>query len=396
LSRELESLHNRRQRLNEELVQVVKRMGDLGPRINEISRITSQYKESVRYRYHKFVLNKGIGIQATPNFPRLGFTRLVVFARMELRYENLASPIFAILSDVCYLRSFTRTLLTREYVIHVAVPRNLKADCETTFRRLREIGLFADLKILEFDETRNPPMMAEFYNFITEKWSFRWQESGIAEPRFPEVRREEAQRYDKFDLLILKELEIDSSRNLGQIGDRVDVSPKILQSHYINHIEGRNLVKSYRVIWPGTRFDSEHKKTGTRKDRYVEVNVLLEQGSGSENAELRTMLNKIPFLWFEAAKPNYLAELYVPNDDYVRFLEYLDRFGTKVGDKLSVFTMNQTDSLRFTLSYKLFDPATREWRIDKDAVIRMVESLMNNGGPTADLTISPIPESPRL
>jgi hypothetical protein len=363
--------------MNNELVDVAKHIGRVGPRINEVARLSRQYKESVRYRYRKFFVKKGITIQATPNYLKLGFARVVIFAKLTPEFESRATDIFIMMSEICYLRGFTRTLLEHEYIIHVAVPKRLKEECASVFRGFCELGLFAECKVLEFEEMKNPPMKAEFYNFTTETWKFQWPKTYDDKPTFIPKMREQVEKYDRFDLLILKELEIDANRNLVQMAERVNAPFRTLQFHYLNHVKQRNLVRAYKLNWLGTRYDFELGKPLTKKDRYVEVTVLLEGCTQTENAELRTLLNRIPFLWSEAVEPNYWAELFVPNDLYIGFLEYIEDFAGRVGEKLRVLVMDQDRALRFTIPYKLFDADTKSWRLDRIGVNKKLKNLLN-------------------
>jgi len=364
--------------LNDELADVAKHIAQVGPRINEVARRSQQYKESVRYRYRKFFLNKGMAIQATPNYPRLGFTRLIVFAKLAPEFESWAAAIFTSMSESCYLRSFTRTILEHEYIIHVAPPKQFKEECSAVFRRFHDAGLFTECRVLEFEEIRNPPMKAEFYNFPNETWKFQWPKPDDEKPTFAHRTLEKVEKYDRFDLLILKELEIDANRSLVQISGRVGVPAGTLQFHYLNHVEGRNLVRAYNMSWPGSRYDFERGIPLTKKDRYVEVTILLEGGTKLENAELRALLNRIPFLWSEAIEPHYCAEVFLPNDLYVGFLEYLEGFAGRVGKKMKVFVMHQDRALRFTISYKLFDTETKSWRFDQDSINSMLDDLVTS------------------
>lgn len=390
MSGSAEDAQARRQRLNDELANVAKHINQVGPRINEVARRSEQYKESVRYRYRKFFLKKGVTIQATPNYQRLGFTRLVVFAKLAPEFERWADVIFTALSEGCYLRSFTRTILEREYIIHVAAPKQLKEECSAFFMILHQRGLFTKCKVLEFEELRNPPMKAEFYNFPDETWKFQWPKSEYATPTMAYRTFEKVEKYDRLDLLILKELEIDANRSLIQISKRVKVPVRTLQFHYLDHIKGRNLVRAYNVSWQGSRYDFERGIPLTKNDRYVEVTVLLEGGTRLENAELRALLNRTPFLWSEAVGPNYCAEVFVPNELYIGLLEYLEPFAAKVDDKLRVLVMHQGRALRFTISYKLFDGINRSWKLDYDAINSMLDNLMLSPKlPHAKRTIEP-------
>jgi hypothetical protein len=79
---DVNSSESPRRRLNRELVQMAHCLAEVGPNINEIARRTGQYKETVRYRYHRFFLDKGIALQAAPSYPKLGFKRLIVIAKL--------------------------------------------------------------------------------------------------------------------------------------------------------------------------------------------------------------------------------------------------------------------------------------------------------------------------
>src|SRR5271169_3414191 len=108
-----------RRRLNRELIQMAHCLAEVGPDINEIARRTGQYKETVRYRYHRFFLDKGITVQAVPSYPRLGFKRLILIAKLAHSCDANARSIFTALCELSYLHSFTRVMLSGEYVIHV-------------------------------------------------------------------------------------------------------------------------------------------------------------------------------------------------------------------------------------------------------------------------------------
>jgi len=356
-----------REKAKVDLAKVVKYVGEVGPRINQVARLSHQYRESVRYRYRKYLLEKGLAVQASPNYSRLGFTRLIAFVRLPPALESHSASIFTIMSDDCFLHSYTRTLLSHEYICHLAAPRQLRGEVEAVFRRLHDIGLFAEVRMLEFEQIRNPPMKAEYYDFGHDVWNFDWPQPDSKVLMPLTVTQDEVAKYDKTDLLILKELEIDANRSLVKMAANVKLNVKQLDFHYLKHVRGRRLVRSYNVGWQGSRVDYNLGKVVTKKEHYVEVTVILEEASKSEIAELMTLLNALPFLWSEAFGPSYCAELFIPPGSYIRFLEYLEPFAGKVGDKMKTFVMDQTRALRYTISYKLFDESSG-WRLDANGL----------------------------
>jgi hypothetical protein len=364
-----------RRKLNRELVQMARWLAVVGPNINEVARLTGRFKETVRYRYHRFFLSRGITVQAIPNYAKLGFKRLVLIAKLAPACETNAESIFSAMSDLCYLRSFTRTMLTGEYIIHVAVPSELTEECAAVYMALHEAGLFTELEILPFEEMRNPPMKPESFDFLQGTWSFEWdsvQERGV---KMPLSGRPKVERYDRVDLLILKEFDIDAGRKLVKMAENLKVSLNALEFHYREHVQGRGLVKGYRLVWQGTRYDFEQERVISRKDVYIELTILLKDCTQGEVAELALLLNKTPFLWSEVYGSAYCAEVFLPNDAYTDFLEYLDEFANRAGDKLRIFIMDQSHALRFVMPYSLFDGESKRWRLSESAVLGTLGNL---------------------
>jgi len=372
-----------RRRLNHELVQMAHCLAEVGPNVNEIARLTGQYKETVRYRYHRFFLDKGITVQAAPNYPKLGFKRLIVVAKLARPREADAKSIFTTLRELCYLHSFTRVMLTGEYIIHVAVPAELAERCASVYKALHESGLFVRLEILEFEQMRNPPMKPGFFDFVRGTWSFDWSTIRAKGAKLPLIVKPKVEKYDKIDLLILKELDIDASRTLVKMVENVNVSLKALEFHYRDHVKSRGLIKGYRLVWQGTKYDREQRRAVSRKDS-IELTILLKDGTREEVAELMLLLNGTPFVWSEAYGAAYCAEVFLPNYAYIGFLEYIEEFANKVREKLRVFIMDQSHALRWVIQYKLFDRESRNWLLDEQAVLSALRSPAAVGGKDSD------------
>lgn len=352
---------------------------EFGPNINEIARRSGVFKETVRYRYHRFLLERGITVQASMSYPKLGFKRLVLIVKLAPACEAKAGLIFDALNDLCYLRSFARVMLSGQYVVHVAVPSYLAAECASAYSMLRKAGIFTELEILEFEEIRNPPMKPDSFDFVRGTWSFDWDSLATKESKVPLGGTPKVAKYDKIDLLILKELDMDASRKLVKMAENVNVNLNALEFHYREHVQARGLIKGYRLVWQDTHGDSSRDLSESRKVAYVELTILLEGGTRDEVAELMMLLNRTPFLWSEAYGSAYCAELFLPNDEYGRFVKYIDKFANKMGKKLRIFTMDQSNALRFVISHPLFDADTKKWRLDSEAVLRTLGNMAATG-----------------
>ena len=368
-----DSSKSRRHALNAELVLMAQQLADVGPNINEIARRLRQFKETVRYRYHRFFLDKGISLQAMLSYQKLGFKRLVLIVKLAPECEANARVIFDELNNHCYLRSFTRVMLTGEFVVHVAVPSELAVECAAVYTALQKTGLFKELEILEFEEMRNPPMKPDSFDFVRGVWSFDWNSLAAKEARLPPSGTPKVEKYDKVDLLILKELDIDAGRKLVKMAQNVGVKLNALEFHYREHVQARGLISGYRLVWQGSRFERAWGVPG--EDAYIELTILLNDSTRSEVAELMLLLRMTPFLWSESRGLTYCAEMFLPNYAYADFLKYIDKFANKAGQKLRIFVMDQSRAVRFVISYPLFHAESRKWQLDTRAVLRTLGRL---------------------
>jgi DNA-binding Lrp family transcriptional regulator len=353
-----------------------------GPNINEVARLTGLHPETVRYRYRNFLLAKGITIQAVPNYAKLGFGRLVVIARLAPAFEKNAKSVFGILSDLCYLRSYTRVMLDGEFVLHVALPTELIGECTAVYESLQEMGLFTGLEMMKFEEIRNPPMDSEYYDFVRGTWACDWDCMARKRIKLPLTIKPKTAKYDKLDLLILKELDIDASRKLVRMATNLGMSLHALEFHYREHVMARDLVKNYKLVWQEPRQETIIPK----KDSYMGITLILKGATGDEIVELMQLLNRTPFLWSEACGSEYCGELFLPSYAYPEFTSYIDEFARRLRGKLRILIMDPNQSQRFTLSYSLFDGLSKKWTLDGTAVLKSLGLVaMPNSYPSSTI-----------
>ena len=362
--------------VNAKTVQLVKVLSQVGPDIPEISRKLGQFKESVRYRYKEKILNRGIAVQAAVDHERLGLKRLILIAEVPEPYKSYAQAIFSAMNELCYVIAFSRTLVGGEEIIHVSAPAQKVGEVREFFHALREKGMFSKLEILEFDWRRAAPMRAEFYDFDTGRWDFEWQQGGADDFESATYTPSPPCKFDYVDLLIIKELQMDANRSLKEISDKLGINYKKLAWHHTSHVLARNMISGYSVNWMGTRYDYTLEKVLHRKHRYFVVDIFVRNVNDLESMTLRRNLNKLPFLWSEAGGRNYYAALALPVDNVVEGLQYVGAATASVRDRLSLYPGDQTEAASFTVSYKLYNSATKQWTFNKAELLERFEKLM--------------------
>ena len=362
--------------VNSRTVQLVSLLSDLGPDIPEISRRLGQFKESVRYRYKEKIVNKGFAVQAAVDHEKLGLRRLMIIAEVPNPYRVYAQAIFAAMHELCYVVGFTRTLVGGEHVVNFSAPLEQIAEIKGFLNTLKEKGMFSRLEVLEFDWIRTVPMKAEFYDFDTGRWDFDLQEAGTEDYKAASYAPSVPSNFDYIDLLIIKELQMDANKSMKEIADKLGVNYKKLAWHYSTHVRQRGLIPNYIVNWMGTRYDYNLEKALHRKHRYFSVDLFVLNVDELDTMTLSHIIDRLPYLWGEAAGCNYFAEFAIPVDNVVEGLQYIGNITHEVKDRMSLYPIDQTESARFTIPYKLYDSTMKKWTLNTEELGQKFNQLM--------------------
>ena len=88
---------------------------------------------------------------------------------------------------------------------------------------------------------------------------------------------------------------------------------------------------------------------------------------------LRSQLNRLPFLWSEAAGDAYYSQLFFPLDMANEALEYLKVLLSPYGERAEVFLLDQSEMASFTIGYKLWDERKGDWALDTENLLPRLE-----------------------
>lgn len=361
---------------NYKTTQMVKLISEIGPDIPEIARRLGQFKESVRYRYRKKIVNRGLAIQAMVNHERLGFKRVIAIVDFAAAYRPYAETILTAMSELCYVVSFRRTFPRGHYNVEASVPAEFVDEYLSLMKNLEAKGIFSLLMTYTFDWFRNMPMLAEFYDFDTGRWDFDWSlhRSGAFEAA--NYLPSEKTKFDYVDLLILKELWLDATRSLVEVSKKLKVNYKKLTWHYQTHVVPSQLVRGYTVRWPGTRYDYKLDRALHRQHRYFWIDLLVTGPSEGERMSLMAKIDRLPFLWAEAGGRDYFAQFAFPVDFVTEALQCLEEALSDVRERAELFLPDQTHALAFTIGYKLYDEKSRRWTFDSRGIVRGFDNLI--------------------
>ncbi len=365
--------------------EMVKLISEIGPDIPEIARRLGQFKESVRYRYKEKVLNRGFGVQASINHEKLGLRRVVMLIDFAPAYTKFSNSILTAMNELCYLVYFEKRMFRGDYLAEASVPAEHVDSFVDAMNKLKEKGLFVHLDAFTYDWFRTIPMRADSYDFDTGRWDFDW--SAPAQPA-GEAAYSAATRvkFDKEDLLILKELQVDATRSFVEVAAKLKLNYKMLAWHHKTHVVGRSLISGYYLRWMGTTYSTVLERALHRKHRYQHLAVLATGLTEVERMEFMGRVHRSPFIWNEmVGKNDYCAHFYFPTEYITEAYQFLTSAITDVKDKINVMPLDQTEALSFTVTHQLYDEKKKAWIFNEGELLSrfdmLIQKISEIGGP---------------
>jgi hypothetical protein len=130
------------------------------------------------------------------------------------------------------------------------------------------------------------------------------------------------------------------------------------------------------INWLGSRYESRLGKALHKKHKYVYIATVFTDMDGAKKIEVMSRMNKLPFMWSEAAGEDYEAELAFPIESFTEGLHYIAEViaTTKVTGRY--FIIDQANSMSFSIIPKLYDDDRQVWRFDRIALMGRIDSLL--------------------
>jgi hypothetical protein len=173
------------------------------------------------------------------------------------------------------------------------------------------------------------------------------------------------------DILLAKELTINSLSTVAEMSKKLNINVKTLQYHYNSHVLERKMIAKYIVRWMG---DLESIK----KHRIIYTRVFAKDLSQGQLQDIRKAFYTIPFTFSEAAAGNrdiYLIELAIPVEHYLYVQYYLNNNLGPLAERLDFKTIDVGNSLAFTIPHSLFDSVAGTWSFPLAENVKKLQNL---------------------
>jgi DNA-binding Lrp family transcriptional regulator len=228
-------------------VKILSAMWKFGPRnLLEVSRRTGIPFTSVYHRVAKLDSNSDRFVALIPQVSKLGMVRTVLLVTASPGSEE---RVTAALKIPNLWRSVNRCEGAFTHLSTHVVPTQFMKDFRTYVRRLSELGLITEHKIILTGEyIPNFPNFT-YYDSVHNQWTFEWNRWLAALKKKPAKTIEDPVNYDmvadKKDLLIVKELEKNARMSFADIAPLLGMSLQGVKYHYDRKLVPTGIVKYF-------------------------------------------------------------------------------------------------------------------------------------------------------
>ncbi len=359
------------------LSKLIGTIATLGPR--NIPNIASELSipiETARHRLKRQILERGIRIHAGIDYGKLGLQRAWAFLDFAEEYKGREAKIAGALADVAFLTHYARTMPEEKFLVQFGIPEFRLAEHNRFLSGLVQNGILRAYEVHHLSWTRHLSMKPQYYNFRRRIWDIDWEKLDRLKqtPELPTTSQ--AEPFDKKDLLILKELQTDSSVQFVDMSKKLGIDVKTLLYHYHAHIESRGLVPKYLVRWTGD-------PKNLRKYAVLWAKAWMRGISKNELLTVQNVFARLPFIWSDAYSSEdgfYLADLIIPVPQYVDTLSFLQRNLKESKRKIEIAIVDPQCTSAFTIPYHMFEEElgwtfNAETALDRFKVITAAESV---------------------
>ena len=347
------------------LIESIDRVGIQN--ISLLSRMTGMPIETIRYTMKKRFPNLGLNVRTPLNHSALGLERYFVSLRLTEGAALSQSTVLNALNSDAFLTYRCEAPIERRHLAFFSVPVSLVDEFRAFLNTLVEEDVLAEYSCQSLEWSRHPELKSKYYDFGSGLWSIDWDEIKKSQEAPPQPTKNEepsaSPEIDSTDTLIIKELELDSWRNIADIARKLGLNERTVRWHYSKHV-GALAYPSYVSLNP----------VSSDKLRQA-VGFVHEFNAVTKNnlAKLRLLFNNFPFSWFEGGSKEgyYQVHSALPAEHFMGSVRFLNASLAEITDTWKAWTVDLSTVHAYTIPYQNFD-ADKGWFFEKGAALKAV------------------------
>lgn len=222
----------------------------------KISRLAKLPYETTRSRLIKLIREeKVLRITANVDYYRLGLSIYTVIASAQPYLISEAKDLLKTKYTLSIVRCYGEC---NGYLVDFCFPVGREEILLNYLSKLRESEVFTRMLIFKRTPFKiNRVNFLEYYDLASHKWKVNyldWAEEVLSASISSEKVPFEGPRiafFDSTDLVILRELEVDGTKDFVDLAKIVGITPQGVRYHYYRHVVGKNLIDGYDIsIYP--------------------------------------------------------------------------------------------------------------------------------------------------
>jgi len=338
--------------------KIIKAIQKVGPKnVSLLSRLTGAHAETIRYKVKKQFGRLGFKIHADVDYAKLGLSLHWGTFQFSPKYLASAKSIFKTLNEVGYLTYYGKVVPHGHYVALFALPTDATQEYRAVLDELKKVGVLTDFSFDEVLVGRHNMMNPKYFNFQSGKWEVDWSKVKLEDARpLERDERRAAAEVDYFDLLLIKELQIDALQHIVGIARKLKVHQKTLEYHYRTHVQKQRLIPTYVVRWM-------RNIEKTLAHSVMVTRLTFKSLTTKDYLRVQAAVSKIPFLWAEELLHDgtYVATLCIPVQETLSTFDYLNSQVPDLNEKVQLGFIDQGDAWLYTIPYQMFQ---KKWKFD--------------------------------
>lgn len=308
-------------RLDSTDVKILKCLGIYGPRnITDVARKLGMPCETVRKRVKRLISHFSLKFPGNVYHTNLGLKKAFVFADAvpgceQILFNCLKTNDFWIYVGRYYGR------YEGCYAIYT-IPKEHTDEFEEFVNQLENIGIARNIWVLWSTCLHTVNVTENWFDPESKTWIFQWDKwieeiptKGTKLPYTLVDPKDFPLKADYIDILILTELEVDSTITLREIAKMLNMTPEAIAYRYKNHILKHGLFEKSQIFFP--RFDKATSDFFVFTFRFDENEKMARFALSLLDKPFVYALGKI------LGEYALIAHIYLPRNEFRRFIHSL-------------------------------------------------------------------------
>jgi DNA-binding Lrp family transcriptional regulator len=328
-------------------------------------------RPTLRYRLKNLHSNFSLNLYGNIYHTFIGLRKVVVSADARPGYEEL---LYECLKTNDYWLYVSQCIGALRCLAVYGIPAGKEKEFEGFISQLQEISLVHSVSFFWSTCVQTINATGAWFDKASEEWSFPWdswvKEVHRTQAELPYTLKEPdayVQKADWLDIMMLKELEKDSTIKLTEIAKKLGTSLERVIYHFKNHVLEKGMFEGYQVI-------AEHYKSLFADSYFFQFYF-----KNRENlTKFACSLLYKPFARYmgkEYGKNRLFAQIYLPKEQLGNFQKAISKLvRTGLLETYEYVIQDTTRTQRQTISYEFFKD--NKWEYDDKKYVNRLRSTV--------------------